>query len=74
MPKVDSLPETHVVAEFVRERRDDGYWVGFRVRGGSHDNMVGPFDTREEADRALDDLTKTALSLGGVQLPGGPAN
>lgn len=71
------LPSTHVVAEFIRERRDDGFWIGIVLRpsgaivGGE---MVGPFETQAVADKALDDLTQMSLASGGINLPAGPAN
>lgn len=71
--KVEQLPDTHVMAEFVRERRDDGYWIGYALSDGRSD-FVGPFETEEAANRALDDLQKMALPLGGVSVPGGPEN
>jgi hypothetical protein len=63
-----------VVAEMIRERRDDGYWVVVAITGGSRRGEVGPFETREEADRALEGLKQMSLSLGGIEVPGGRAN
>ena len=71
--EVTALPDTHVVAEFVRERREDGHWVGMRLSDGRR-QFVGPFDTKAEADRALADLQQMSRSLGGIDVPGGPAN
>lgn len=72
--RIDTVdPETHCVAELIRERRDDGYWIGIRLSDGRGD-MVGPFETQEEADRALADLDKLVCSLGGIEVPGGQAN
>lgn len=67
----EQAPE--VVVEMIRERRDDGYWVGVKLSDG-RGNMVGPFETQEEADRAIADLVKMSISLGGIEVPGGPAN
>lgn len=71
--KVEQLPDTHVMAEFIRERRDDGYWIGYTLSDGRSD-FAGPFETEEAANRALDDLQKMSLSLGGTSVPGGIAN
>lgn len=71
--KIESLPASHVVAEFYRAERDDGFWIGVSLTDGRK-SEVGPFDTEDAAQRALDDLQNMARSLGGIDLPLGPAN
>jgi hypothetical protein len=67
---------THVLTELVREHRDDGYWIGCWLpqQKAWLGEPVGPFETQDEADRALEDLSKMSVALGAVIVPGGLAN
>ena len=83
LPRADDAAEvvvldadSHVMMEFVRERREDGYWVGCWLPQWKawFGQPIGPFDTQDEADRAIDDLKKTSLALGSIEVPSGLAN
>lgn len=68
--KIESLnPDTHVVIEIGHVRRDDGWYLWVTGRPD-----VGPFETLESCQRAIDDLTEMTRGLGAIDVPLGVKN
>ncbi len=71
--KAETTPSNSIVAEFYRQWREDGYWIGMMLSDG-RSQEAGPFETQAEADRALEDLQSMSRDLGGIDVPLGPPN
>ena len=61
--------KTEVVAEFImRDMRSGELWIDVRINRQTYQS-VGPFDTEQERQRALDDLLSMTRSLGAKDIP-----
>lgn len=58
-----------VIAEYWLVNKADGFWIDIRINGGQPYDAIGPFDTAQERDDALEDLLEMTRSLGAEDLP-----
>lgn len=61
--------DTHVIIEMGTVRRGDGWYIWMT---GKPD--VGPFETPDSCQAALDDLLDMTRGLGAIDIPLGPKN
>lgn len=65
---------TQDIFEIAVVLRDDSYYVTATGQITGKHGEVGPFHSEAEAQRAADDLSKMAVSLGGFDVPLGAPN
>lgn len=62
---------TKFLAEYFMREDGNEFWIDIRVDRKVAE-IIGPFDNREECERAYDDLLNFARRFGAIDLPSKP--
>jgi hypothetical protein len=64
-----SKPTVEAVVEYLHQEVNGEFWLEIRANGEKW-AQLGPFDTKEERQRAQDDMLSMMRQLGAKDLPG----